>query len=326
MVGAPAVWAAVRQARTAEVVDLLRAAATAHTKTSYEGTVLWNGGRWGKPVRVRHDSVSGRTAYRFGRFREFVVAAPSSRMPDPAAWCVDLEALTRNYRARELKSAEFLGRAVRVLRAVPRHPGRPSMEIWVDRASGLPLKVSTFRSDGSAYRVAKFRSIRFGPQEVREVNLQRAHKFIGTPVSLENPQAAAGFLPLLPDYLPEGFKLVGARVKQMATPILTLVYSDGVTAFDLKQWPRPTPAVLEDFYAKGPWGERWSRRMMRWHMRKAKKMLLESEGDGQVTAVCHERGYHTSCDLRVEDLSVSLVARSDLDKAEILKVLRSLHR
>jgi len=324
LVGTPAVWAAVRHARAAEAVDLLRSAATAHTRASYRGAIRWNVGWKRKTTQVRHDAVSGRTAYRFGRFREFVVAKPSHRMPDPTAWCVDVEALARNYRARESKSAEFLGRAVRVLRALPRHAGRPSLEIWVDRTSGLPLKVSTFRADGSLYRVSKFERIEFGPQEVREIDLHKAHRFIGTPVSLEDPQEAAGFLPLHPDYLPKGFKLVQARVKQWATPQLTQLYSDGLTAFELRQAPKATPAVVEDFHRK--LGDRWAKRMLGMFMRKARARLARAEGDGPATVVCRSRRSHQTFELRVGDLDLRLTARSDLDKQEMLKVLRSLHR
>jgi hypothetical protein len=328
LVGTPAVLAAIRHARGVEAVGLLRRVAAGHTLASYRGASSWNG-RWpAKRVTVRHDAVSGRTAYRFdGRFhREFVLASPSHRMPDPAAWCIDVEALVENYRARELGVRQFLDRPVRVTRVSPLLAGRPTVELWVDSVSGLPLKSSTFRSDGSLYRVCKFDRVAYGPEPVRPVNLQKAHRYAGTPVSLANPQAASGFEPLFPDYLPPGFRLVEARVKQWATPQLTLVYSDGVTAFDLKQWPRATPALLEDFYSRGPWGGKGTGKMLKWHMRRARERLVRTERGGVATTVCRERGFHLSWELRVEELDLMLMARGDLDKPEMLKVLRSLHR
>ena len=324
LVGTPAVWAAIRHARAAEATELLLEAATAHERTSYRGWVLWNGGWKGKKVGVRHDAGSGRTAYRFGFFPEFVLAKPSSRMPDPTAFAIDPRSIARNYRAEERESAEFLGRAVRVIRVLPRNPGRPSLEVWVDRISGLPLKVSTFRADGSLYRVCKFDSVEFGPVEVREVNLSRSHHFMGVPASLDDPQAAAGFEPLLADYLPEGFRLVEARVRQRVTPQLIQTFSDGATVFELRQQPKATPGAIEAYYSKR--GKMWAGMMVRKAEKRARERLVQA-GDGEAaTVVCRTRWGHKTFELRVDDLDLRLTARTDLDKEEMLKVLRSLRR
>ena len=37
--------------------------------------------------------------------------------------------------------------------------------------------------------------------------MRKAHKFAGTPVALDDLPTAAGFEPLLPDYVPEGFEV-----------------------------------------------------------------------------------------------------------------------
>jgi len=419
VLGAPAVLAAIRHASHDASVDLLRAIADVDGKASFRAAASWNGGWPAKRVTLRHDAVSGRTAYWFsGPFHhEFVLCGSSHRMPDPTAWCIDPDALVENYRAHVLETRRFLDRDVRVLRVTPRHAGRPSVEVWVDVASGLPLRASTFRADGSLYRVCRFDRIAFGAEDVEPVDLERSRKFAGTPVPLESPQDAAGFEPLFPDYLPVGFRLVEARVKEWISPQLTLVYSDGVTAFELQQSPRATPAFLESFHErhnppswgwggfgpKGssskrgssgrsgssssktgsrnerespvawgpPWGwgrkhrddgewdkggtpmfphpaaasgesaseedegsagpdeparlSRWTRGMMAWHWRKERRRLVRSEPDGS-TAEFRERGFHNSWELMIEGLDVTLMARSDLDKQEMLKVLRSLRR
>jgi len=329
LIGAPAVWAAIRQVREHESQALLHAAATAHQRVSYAGSVLWNGRFKGKTFGVRHDAQSGRTAYTMGAWREWTMSRPSSRMPDPAAWCAAPKVVGRNYRAKEIGFDEFLGRKVRVLRLRPRHRGRPSLDLYVDAQTDLPLKVTTYRPDGSLYRVAKFESVEFGEQIVEERNLHNVHKFIGTPVPLEDPQDSAGFRPLLPDYLPDGFRLVEARVKQRATPRLVLLYSDGGTAFELSQAPFATPAAIEAHYRKFM-SEGRVRRMMDWRMMKARKRLVEAESGpgakGKVTCR-HRRGRsHSTHELRVDDIDVKLTARSDIDRGQMLDVLRSLRR
>ena len=148
LVGTPAVWATIRHVRANEANDLLHSVATAHQRVSYAGKIQtrrhldksadsnhksrrkhsWSGRM--KSMSVRHDAASGCTAYRFGwgRFgggREFVISRPSSRLQDPGGFCLAPDALVANYRAEELKSREFLGRRVRVLRVRPRIEGRP---------------------------------------------------------------------------------------------------------------------------------------------------------------------------------------------------------
>ncbi|MHC4952743.1 MAG: sigma-E factor regulatory protein RseB domain-containing protein [Planctomycetota bacterium] len=267
----------------------------------------------------------------FGRSwrAEYVKSKPSSRLPDPAAWCVDSEHVVKNYRAEETGSDTYLGRSVRVVRVRPRHPNRPSLDLWLDAETSLPLKVTTYRPDGSLFRVAKFHSIKFGPQVVEERRLHKAHRFFGTPVPLDDPQASAGFRPLIPDYLPPGFALVEARVKQRATPHLSLLFSDGATAFEIGQWPVPTPAVQERYEAR-IWGERHAKRMANWHLRGAVRRLTRANG-GEASGdaiVCRQRriGNHTSLELRVESTDLRLTSRSDIDREEMLRVLRSLRR
>jgi hypothetical protein len=324
LLGAPAVWAALQHARARETEHLLVEVATANGRTSYRGHIGWKS-RWKKSsgLDVRHDAVHGRTAYCFGKGREFVLDHPSGRMPDPTAWCRDPGLLSQNYVATEKAPRSFLDRDVRVLSVKPRHRGRPSLEIWADALSGLALKVTTFRADGSVYRVSKFESIEFGAQEVAARELQQIHKFRGTVVPLDDPAAAAGFAAMIPDYAPAGFELVEARVRQRATPELSLLYSDGATAFELKQSPRVTPAALEEHY-KTRMSDRWASRRVRWHVAKAARRLVRTGGDAPTTAVCRSSRRHATWDLQVAGLDLKLVARDDLDRSEMTKVLRSL--
>ena len=46
MLAAPALWAAVRHVRQELTFDVVRLAATAHERVSYEGRASWRGGRW----------------------------------------------------------------------------------------------------------------------------------------------------------------------------------------------------------------------------------------------------------------------------------------
>lgn len=323
LLGAPAVWAALQHARASRSEALLTHVARANKGASYKGVIRWNG-KWSRhPITVRHDAVHGRTEYAFSRGRKFVLNRPSSRMPDPTAWCRDPKLLVANYTATEREPRQYLGREVRVLAVKPRHRGRPSLEVWVDAVSGLALKVSTFREDGSLYRVAKFDSIEFGSQDIEAAELQKIHKWHGTEVPTDDPVGAAGFAAMTPDYAPAGFELVEARVRQRATPQLTLLYSDGATAFEIKQSPKVTPAALEAHYASR-YGARMARSKVRWHVAAATRRLVRSDTTSGTTAVRHKRRSHSTWKLRVADLDLELIARNDIEPEEMLRVLQSL--
>ena len=153
--------------------------------------------------------------------------------------------------------------------------------------------------------------------------LQKIHRFRGTVVPTDTPAAAAGFAAMIPDSAPAGFELMEARVRQRATPELSLLYSDGATAFELKQSPRATPAALEEYY-KTWMSDRRARRMVRWHVSKAAKRLARTRGDAPATAICRSSRTHATWELQVDGLDLKLSARDDLDRAEMAKVLRSL--
>ena len=106
LVAAPLLWAALHHAQRREAAwDLVMEAATAHERVSYRGTAAWHRGRWKKPVEVVHDAGAGLTRYDWGRF-SYVRGGPSSRQPDPAAWCLDRDALRESYRPHEGPPAE----------------------------------------------------------------------------------------------------------------------------------------------------------------------------------------------------------------------------
>ena len=355
LVGTPAVWAAIRHVRAREANGLLRSVATAHERVSYAGVVEWRrqmdkssesrlpstgpSGKkkhsWSgrkKSMSVRHNAATGVTAYRFGKWREFVMPRPSSRLQDPGGFCLAADALVANYRAEEQAPREFLGRKVRVIRVRPRIEGRPSLEIWADAQTDLPLKVTTFRADGSVYRTSQYSKIEFEAQDVSEKKLQRTHRWFGTRVPLDDPRDSAGFKPLLPDYLPKGFRLVEARIRQKVTPQLTLLYSDGATFFQIVQSPAATPA-MEENHLRRLYGERKARGFMNWKFRRAMKRLAESGAESAAggdagTIVCRKRESrsHMTFKMGVEDLDVELAGRRDLEPESMLAVLRSLKR
>jgi hypothetical protein len=304
----------------AEAWDLLRRAATAHERVSYRGRAAWRRARWGKAVTVTHDAESGLTRYDWGRRRAYVRSGPNSRTPDPAAWCLDIGALEESYRAHMEGRTVYRGRSAHAVVLRPRHAGRPELHLTIDAETSLPLEVASLRPNGDLYRTAAYRDLEIGPQEVRR--RRRSPSWLGRSVADAALDEEAGFGILVPAYLPPGFRCIDRRVSEWAAPHVRLLYSDGITAFELSQEQVLTPAQMHTNLARRVGRER-ADRMMKHILWRYRRALIHSGEDG---AVCRRsRGSsHRTYRLRLGDLDVKLTARGDLAAEETERVLRSL--
>jgi hypothetical protein len=320
LVLAPILWAAYRHVRDGEAAqEMLAAVATAHLDVGYEGEGAW-GNEW-PGMWVVHDALTGRTRYGSGPWSH-VSNSPNGRMPDPAAFCLDLKALLANYEAAEGEAGRYLDRDVRTLFVEPRHDGRPRLEIVFDRETSLPLRVKTIRHDGTPLREARFHTIAIGAQEVRGRSGMGPDP-MGRSVPADRADEEAGFTVWRPAYVPEGFRLMDCRVSRWMGPCARLLYTDGVTAFELWQRPILLPAQVETLFARAPSGAEFH---VRWARACGRRALVRSAGallDG-IAVERHECGPHVRFELRVAESDVTLVARMDLDPEEPLRVLRSL--
>jgi hypothetical protein len=125
--------------------------------------------------------------------------------------------------------------------------------------------------------------------------------------------------------VPEGFRLADCRVSRWRGPSVRLVFTDGVTAFELKEKPVLTPAQMEAAIARRP-GPMGVEREMRFYLQCARRALARSANAGPdgIATERHEWGAHLRYDLRVDEREVTLLGRADLDPEEHLRVLRSL--
>jgi len=323
LVTSPLVGAALRHVHEQkEAWDLVRRAAVAHQRVSYRGQAAWRRARWGKAVTVTHDAVSGLTRYEWGRRRAYVRRGPNSRTPDPAAWCLDIGALEASYRARIEGRTVYHGRPASIVVLQPRYFGRPELHLTVDDETALPLEVASLRPNGELYRTAAYRELEIGPQEIRR---RRSPSWLGRSVTEESVEEEAGFGILTPAYLPPGFRCIDRRVSEWAAPHVRLLFTDGITAFELNQEPVLTPAQMQTNLARRVGRERAGRMMQGiiWRYRRA---LIHSGESSDGGAVCRRsRGStHLTYRMRLGDLDVKLTARGDLAAEETRKVLRSL--
>jgi len=292
-------------------------------------------GRWSSKkshkVEVRHDARTGRTLYRWNRY-PYVRSGPSTRASDPAGWCLDPAALSRNYIASRDGIGFLLGRATRRLTLTPIHAGRPTVRLEVDADTDLPLQVTTYGHAGALYRKVAFRRVELGPQEVTsEITSKRwSSRSSDRTVGLDELAGAAGFPVVLPDYLPSGFVVRECRLSNWMGGTARVSYTDGVTTFEIRQSLVRTPAQMETILV-GRFGEKRARMVLRKLLRMEWEALYRSAQrvPGELMVRRTRSSRHNTYRLRMEvgpkdDVDVTITARSDLDQEQVLAVIRSL--
>jgi negative regulator of sigma E activity len=252
-------------------------------------------------------------------------------MPDPAAFCLDVDALLASYDVHAEGGGTCLERPVRRLRLEPRSPSSPTLRIAVDAETDLPLEVVTHRPDGELYRVVAFREIEFGPQAVSAQGtdspaerILRARHEEEVPATEDELEAAADFALLRPDYLPPGFRCIGRRLRLWEATHAVHVYSDGATVFEVHQTRVPTPRRMEENLVRraGPRRARREAAAILRHRTEALRHLVPDGGEPVARRRVDDA--HVRYDVAFGEVEVALIARGDLDPDETLHVLRSL--
>ncbi|MFC9972559.1 sigma-E factor regulatory protein RseB domain-containing protein [Spirillospora sp. NPDC127200] len=154
---------AARAAADPEAVRLLRAAADAARRVSYEGVrylTTWGAaGSRTAQVRVSHTAGAGTS---FTAVRQ---SAPGGYQPDSAAArdaglsAATIALLVRNYRLLRVADGAVCGRAARVIEA-RRGDGSAAGRFWIDTATGLLLHRELIDATGRQVAASGFTQVR----------------------------------------------------------------------------------------------------------------------------------------------------------------------
>jgi negative regulator of sigma E activity len=174
--------------------------------------------------------------------RKRVVVSENKAMVDPVAVVDDIALLDANYRAVRTGAEGIADRKTDVVDLVSRYTGERAMRLWIDTDTHVVLAKEAYHADGSlAWRV-RFDDIRYTdgiPESIFTGAVPTGYATVkgrsySQPHTLPNAIPDAGFRPVTPRYLPEGFSLVGgdvATIKDVKT--LHLIYSDGIRNLSL---------------------------------------------------------------------------------------------
>lgn len=173
-----------------------------------------------------------------------VVVTENKAAVDPVAVVDDIALLDSNYRAVRTGSDDVADRRADVVDLVSRYTGERAMRLWLDAQTHIVLAKEAYHGDGSLAWRTRFDDIRYTdaiPGQVFSSDVpagfQTVHgRSYQQPMSLPSAVPDAGFTPVSPRYLPDGFLLVGADVTtNNGVKNLHLIYSDGIRTLSLFQ-------------------------------------------------------------------------------------------
>ena len=174
--------------------------------------------------------------------RKRVVVSENKAAVDPVAVVDDIALLDSNYHAVRSASDEVANRKADVVDLVSRHTGERAMRLWIDTETHIVLAKEAYHSDGSLAWRTRFDDLRYTDDIPEQIFVGAVPPGFETvrgrsynPVQvLPSALPDAGFRPITPKYLPEGFALVGGDVPEVkGVRSLHLVYSDGIRTLSL---------------------------------------------------------------------------------------------
>jgi hypothetical protein len=185
----------------------------------------------------------GITTYEFDTKHSRVVTSRNPALENQVAAIDAFGLITHNYRAVTGSTETVAGRKTVSVSMINKYTGERAMRVWIDPATNLVLKKEQYSANGSVAAESRFEELRYTasiPADVFSTNLlagyqQVAGRVYAAPTTdVDRVVKAAGFKPVIPKYLPEGFALVSADTTTV-TGVKTLhfLYSDGLRSLSL---------------------------------------------------------------------------------------------
>jgi outer membrane lipoprotein-sorting protein len=310
---------------------LVLAAIDAPHRVSYEGQVQVT--RWGSSsadstiVHVEHKAPNlfrrtylapqaiygeyvvtrGSVSDKFEPKSARVILTNNPAVENAAALADNTSLVRQNYSPVLGPEETVAGRRATTIALINRFTGERLMRLWIDVQTHIILAKETYHSDGSLESRVRFDEITYTSE------IPAAHFTLAIPPGYRSVQgrrygdpsgqigkaiSAAGFTPIGPKYLPDGFSIVGADTSNVKTiKSLHLLYSDGIRNLSLFENDR---AAAADFGTLRP-------------------TVASFEGH---TALYVKQGPTTLLAWHEHDLAFALVG--DLDLKELIEIAESV--
>lgn len=168
--------------------------------------------------------------------------------------------LAANYRAVIGPVEVVAARNATTVSLVNKYTGERSMRLWIDNETRIVLAKEAYHQDGSLAWRTRFDDIRFTtqiPGGVFSVAIPAGFQevegrhFADPATDLQHAMDDAGFKPVGPKYLPDGFTLIGANISPVkGVKNLHILYSDGIRTLSLFENNANAAADLDGFKAQ----------------------------------------------------------------------------
>ncbi len=264
---APTPAPAVATPTEAESDALVRTAFDAPKRVSYVGQLQTI--RWGTRIasatiqRVEHlapertrrtflapealygeyDVTIGETTTKFDPKEKRVLVEENATADNAAAINSNLSLMEANYRAIVGPVEVVAARPSTTVSLVNKFTGERMMRLWIDNETKIVLAKEAYHADGSLAWRTRFDDIRFTgeiPANIFAVGVPSGFQSVEgrhyADSSLEAQRAMddAGFKPVIPHYLPNGFNSIGADISTIkGVRNLHVIYSDGIRGLSL---------------------------------------------------------------------------------------------
>lgn len=309
-------------AAPSSAVPLSFAALVRSNQVPYQGELVINGKTvlrvsHGPGDRLRQEVIAppalcgelivdnGHTRWHYSPRTDRVDIAPSAASPlSPEA---DERLLARNFRLKVGKSASIAGHGATVVEVLPLHGERDSQRMWLDQATGLPLKIERRDSRGQLVETSEFRSLKAPVTLAADAfeftlppgaRITNNVQLLASGRDLSDLKADLPFPVRLPSYLPEGFEVMDVHLFE-AHEVRSLHWrlSDGLEVLSLFQTAR-------QHHAEKPAGA---------------ETVAVGHGDGFVT----HHGRHLMIGWETDAGAFTLIG--DLPQQELLRIAASLN-
>ena len=247
--------------------ELVRAATDAPKRISYVGEEQST--RWGSNqaiatiVRIEHKApgdtrrtylapqsvygeytiTNGTRSFDFDVARQTLISSENLAADNQVAINNNIALVFANYSAVAGPDQTVAGRATHGVSLINRHTGERMMRLDIDTQTNIVLNKESFHSDGSLASRMRFDEIRFTadiPAGIFATDVPAGYQSVkGRHYGLPSTDIGAavrnaGFTPVGPRYLPEGFSIISADASMVkGVKSLHLLYSDGLRNLSL---------------------------------------------------------------------------------------------
>lgn len=187
---------------------------------------------------ITHGAVS----YLFDPQKKTMTTSQNPASSNPVAENDNIVLLLANYRAISGPDESVAGRSSNTVSLVNKFTGVRAVRMWIDSQSHIVLAKEIYHADGSLISRVRFDDIRMTNDIPSGVFTRDTAGYISVAgrnyaqpsTDLEATIKNAGFTPMTPKRLPDGFALVSANVSDIRNiRSLHLLYSDGVRDLSL---------------------------------------------------------------------------------------------